>query len=137
MNASYEQFESISEIGGIMAESLVNFFANEQTKDLIAKLKNAENLVLPILSEEGKIDLSSLISARGLVLPECINGSLLLNSLMDIEGIMLPKNKKGEFYNPVTEYLICPFDEEELIEAAKRTETKQFELQSSDGNLKL
>jgi len=41
MNASYEQFESISEIGGIMAESLVNFFANEQTKDLIAKLKNA------------------------------------------------------------------------------------------------
>jgi len=103
----------------------------------LAKLKNAENLVLPILSEEGKIDLSSLISARGLVLPECINGSLLLNSLMDIEGIMLPKNKKGEFYNPVTEYLICPFDEEELIEAAKRTETKQFELQSSDGNLKL
>ncbi len=36
---SYEEFVKINEIGGIMAESLVKFFASEQTKDLISRLK--------------------------------------------------------------------------------------------------
>ena len=40
-NASYEEFLTINEIGEIMAESLINFFNNEQTKDLIQKLKLA------------------------------------------------------------------------------------------------
>lgn len=39
MNATYEEICAINEIGEIMAESIVNFFANEQTKDLIHKLK--------------------------------------------------------------------------------------------------
>ena len=39
LNATYEQFESINEIGEIMAESLVNFFESNQTRDLIQKLK--------------------------------------------------------------------------------------------------
>lgn len=41
INATYEEYESINEIGGIMAESLVKFFESEQTRDLIEKLKNA------------------------------------------------------------------------------------------------
>lgn len=40
-NASYEEYISINEIGEIMAESLVKFFENEQTRDLIKKLKEA------------------------------------------------------------------------------------------------
>ena len=40
-SASYEEFLTINEIGEIMAESLINFFNNEQTKDLIQKLKLA------------------------------------------------------------------------------------------------
>lgn len=39
MQTSYEEFLEIDEIGEIMAESLVKFFANEQTRDLIQKLK--------------------------------------------------------------------------------------------------
>ena len=39
--APYTQFASINEIGNIMAENLVNFFKNEQTQDLIKRLKEA------------------------------------------------------------------------------------------------
>lgn len=40
MNATYEDYTSINEIGEIMAESLIKFFESTQTKDLIEKLKN-------------------------------------------------------------------------------------------------
>lgn len=40
MNASYDELCTINEIGAIMAESLRKFFENEQTKDLIEKLRN-------------------------------------------------------------------------------------------------
>ena len=40
MHATKEEFLEIDEIGEIMAESLVDFFGNNQTKDLIEKLKN-------------------------------------------------------------------------------------------------
>ncbi len=39
MNATYEDLCMIKEIGEIMAESIVKFFQNEQTKDLIMRLK--------------------------------------------------------------------------------------------------
>lgn len=39
MNASYEELCEINEIGEIMADSIVKFFDNEQTKDLINRLK--------------------------------------------------------------------------------------------------
>ena len=38
-SATYEEFASINEIGGIMAESLIKFFGSEQTRDLIERLK--------------------------------------------------------------------------------------------------
>ena len=40
MSATYDELCSINEIGNIMAESLIDFFANEQTQDLIEKLRN-------------------------------------------------------------------------------------------------
>lgn len=40
-NATFEQYNKIYEIGDIMAESLVKFFENSQTKDLINRLKIA------------------------------------------------------------------------------------------------
>ena len=47
-NASLEELSNIEDIGPIMAESLVQFFEQEQTKDLLKKLKqagvNMENL---------------------------------------------------------------------------------------------
>lgn len=39
MNASYEELREINEIGEIMADSIVKFFDNDQTKDLINRLK--------------------------------------------------------------------------------------------------
>ena len=42
MNAKTEELSEIKDIGEIMANSIENFFSQEQTKDLIAKLKQAE-----------------------------------------------------------------------------------------------
>ncbi|MBR3888321.1 MAG: NAD-dependent DNA ligase LigA [Clostridia bacterium] len=39
MNASYDELCQINEVGNIMAESIVKFFDNQQTKDLIERLK--------------------------------------------------------------------------------------------------
>lgn len=41
LNAKFEDFASINEVGEIMANSLIEFFASPQTKDLIKKLKTA------------------------------------------------------------------------------------------------
>lgn len=41
MNATYERYASINEVGDIMAESIVSFFENEQSQDLIKRLKEA------------------------------------------------------------------------------------------------
>lgn len=40
-NATFEELSDIEDIGPIMADSLVDFFRQEQTKDLIQKLKQA------------------------------------------------------------------------------------------------
>ena len=41
INASYDELAKIPDIGPIMASSITDFFAQEQTKDLIAKLEKA------------------------------------------------------------------------------------------------
>lgn len=41
MNASLEDLKETDDVGEIMAESLYNFFKEEQTKDLISKLRDA------------------------------------------------------------------------------------------------
>ena len=38
-NASFEELSEIKDIGGVMANSIIEFFAQEQTKNLIEKLK--------------------------------------------------------------------------------------------------
>ena len=40
-NAKFEQLSQINDIGEVMANSIIEFFMQEQTKDLIEKLKNA------------------------------------------------------------------------------------------------
>ncbi len=91
----------------------------------LANLIDAHGLILPEYIE-GSLVLSGLNKAEGLILPRCIEGSLSLRNLKSIEGIMLPKNEKGEFYVPANK-LNCDFTCEQLIEAAKRTETNQRE----------
>lgn len=40
-NANFEQLSQINDIGEVMANSIIEFFMQEQTKDLIGKLKKA------------------------------------------------------------------------------------------------
>lgn len=40
-NANFEQLSQINDIGEVMTNSIIEFFMQEQTKDLIEKLKNA------------------------------------------------------------------------------------------------
>ena len=41
MNAKFDELSQINDIGEVMANSIIEFFMQEQTKDLISKLKNA------------------------------------------------------------------------------------------------
>ena len=55
MNAKTEELSEIKDIGEIMANSIENFFSQEQTKDLIAKLKQAE-VNMSYIEKEGEDD---------------------------------------------------------------------------------
>ncbi len=52
MDATYEQISSINDIGPVVASSIVEFFEQNQTKDLIEKLKEA-GVNMNYLEEEG------------------------------------------------------------------------------------
>ena len=54
MNASFEELSEINDIGEVMANSIKEFFMQEQTKDLIEKLKTAG--VNTISLEEESLD---------------------------------------------------------------------------------
>ena len=73
----------------------------------LSSLTSAEGLVLP-KSIGGGIDLDSLTSAEGLVLPESIGGSIILDSLTSADGLVLPH------YFDLNK-LICPYNIKEEI----------------------
>ena len=54
LEAKFEDLSTIDDIGPVMANSIIKFFGQEQTKDLIAKLKEAG--VNTTSLEEGVID---------------------------------------------------------------------------------
>lgn len=90
---------------------------------ILLNLVNAQNIVCP-KQMSGDINLNSLQSAQGLILPNELDGGIGLRNLVSPEGIILPKDETGDFYVPGNR-LICPFSEQQLIEAAKRTESYQ------------
>lgn len=61
----------------------------------LSSLTSAEGLMLPEVIS-GELDLCSLTSADGLVLPKVINGGLYLNSLTSAKGLKLPKVINGD-----------------------------------------
>ena len=60
----------------------------------LSSLTSAEGLVLPE-SIGGRIDLSSLTSTEGLVLPQHVGGDIYLSSLTSADGLVLPKQLGG------------------------------------------
>ena len=76
----------------------------------LGSLTSAEGLVLPQLVG-GNIELRSLASAEGLVLPKSIGGDIDLRSLASAEGLVLPESIGGKIYlNSLTsaEGLVLP-----------------------------
>ena len=52
MNSSYEELRLIEDVGGITAKAIHEFFAQEQTRDLINKLKET-GVNMEVIEEEG------------------------------------------------------------------------------------
>ena len=63
----------------------------------LSDLMSAEGLVLPNIIN-GYLGLGRLTSAEGLVLPDTINGILDLGSLTSAEGLVLPNTVNGSLY---------------------------------------
>ena len=63
----------------------------------LGSLTSADGLVLP-QHIGGYINLSSLTSAKGLVLPESIGGRINLSSLASAKGLVLPQHVGGDIY---------------------------------------
>ncbi|MCI9084028.1 MAG: hypothetical protein HFH46_00225 [Bacilli bacterium] len=63
----------------------------------LSYLTNAKGLVLPQIIN-GNLYLNRLTSAEGLVLPQIINGNLYLNSLTSAEGLVLPQIINGNLH---------------------------------------
>ena len=63
----------------------------------LSDLMSAEGLVLPNIIN-GYLGLGRLTSAEGLVLPNTVNGSLYLGSLTSVKGLELPNTISGDLY---------------------------------------
>jgi len=80
MNSSIEELKEIEDVGDIMAESIYEFFSQDQTKDLISRFKNL-GLNMEAIQEEGS---DSRFEGMTFVL----TGSLEKYSRKDAESII-------------------------------------------------
>ncbi|MBT1247389.1 MULTISPECIES: NAD-dependent DNA ligase LigA [unclassified Thermosipho (in: thermotogales)] len=97
-NASYEELVEIENIGPEIAKSIINYFKNEKTKEIIEKLKKAE-----VNLEEKEMKKSDILKGLTFV----ITGKL--NSLSRDKAIELIELNGGKVSNSVstkTNYLI-------------------------------
>jgi len=86
-------------------EDQISFNKSEITKETIyyygaldlSSLRSAEGLILP-KTIGGILDLRSLTSVKGLKLPETIGGTLYLSCLLSVEGLTLPETIGGGLY---------------------------------------
>jgi DNA ligase (NAD+) len=81
MNASVEELEEIFEIGNIMANSIVNFFSNSHTKEVINKLKAAG---VNTKATSRKLRPVSGITEKSFVITGTLNGY----TRQEIEGVI-------------------------------------------------
>ncbi|MCM8818770.1 MAG: NAD-dependent DNA ligase LigA [Candidatus Omnitrophica bacterium] len=99
-NAGFEKLSSISEIGPIMAESIIDFFNNEENLKVIEKLKKAGVRMEKEKTEEKKDILSGLSFV--------ITGTLKNYSRNEIENyIKKLGGKVSDSVSKKTDYLIC------------------------------
>ena len=103
MDKNVEELESLSDFGLIMAESVVNFFKKDKTKEIIYKLDNAGvNL---------KGSKKELLSNKLETLTFCITGSFDNYSRKDIENIIEQNGgKHSSAVSKKTSYLVAGED---------------------------
>ena len=116
MNASAEELEDIFEIGNITAKSIIDFFSNSHTQDVINKLKAAD-VNLSAISKETKR--SSHIEEKSFVVTGTLNGY----TRKEIEGII--KNLGGKVSSSVsgkTDFLVAGESPGSKLEKAEKLE---------------
>ncbi len=116
MNASAEELEEIFEIGNIMAKSVIDFFSNSHTQDVINKLK-AAGVNLSAISKETKR--SSHIEEKSFVVTGTLNGY----TRKEIEDII--KNLGGKVSSSVsgkTDFLVAGESPGSKLEKAEKLE---------------
>jgi hypothetical protein len=86
---------SITVLSGDISKAL-EALINLQNLNL-SSLKSAEGLILPT-TLNGNLNLYNLSSAEGLILPTTVNGYLNLPSLKSAEGLILPTTVNGELW---------------------------------------
>ena len=126
MDASVEELEEIFEIGNIMAKSIVDFFSNSHTQDVINKLKAAGVNLSTTHQEANTV---SDIAGKSFVVTGTLNGY----TRKEIEDII--KNLGGRVSSTVsgkTDFLIVGESPGSKLEKAKKLETtildkKEFE----------
>ncbi len=117
MDASVEELEEIFEIGNIMAKSIVDFFSNSHTQDVINKLKAAGVNQSTTHQEANTV---SDIAGKSFVVTGTLNGY----TRKEIEDII--KNLGGRVSSTVsgkTDFLIVGESPGSKLEKAKKLET--------------
>jgi DNA ligase (NAD+) len=117
MNASVEELEEIFEIGNITAKSIVGFFSNSHTQDVINKLKAAGVNLSAIHKEANTV---SDIAGKSFVVTGTLNGYMR----KEIEDII--KKLGGKVSSAVsskTDFLIAGESPGSKLEKAERLST--------------
>ncbi len=117
MDTSVEELDEIFEIGEITAKSIVDFFSNSHTKDVINKLK-AAGVNLSAIRKEAKT--ASNIAEKSFVVTGTLNGY----TRKEIEDII--KNLGGKVSSAVsgkTDFLIAGESPGSKLEAAEKLGT--------------
>ncbi len=117
MDASVEELDEIFEIGEITAKSIVDFFSNSHTKDVINKLKAAG---VNLNATHNETNTVSDISGKSFVVTGTLNGY----TRKEIEGII--KNLGGKVSSAVsskTDFLIAGESSGLKLEKAEKLST--------------
>jgi DNA ligase (NAD+) len=116
--ASYEDLIEVSEIGGIIAQSVINYFASEKNRDIVDRLKNKG--IRMEIDESSVQVLSASLNGKSIV----VSGSFAtpvrrkeLEKLVELHG-----GKKVDSVSKTTAFIIAG----ENMGPDKRTKAEKF-----------
>lgn len=125
INAKYEDLIAISDIGDIMAKSIVEYFEDENNIELVNKLKehglNMNYLGKQIIKQEDFADKKFVITGTISIMPRdrlkeeiIIRGGKTIESVSKNTDVLILGDNPGSKYEKAKELKITIWDEEEL-----------------------